>query len=206
MVCISLEPNSPLLLLVWQHYWFDRFPRISQITFISSASVAATFSAEEEFVMGDYLSDSVIRHNSTPKPLLIQIFEIQFLTHGSHAGTSLAHWVISPARERLSAGGRSESEGLYVGLAPQGQSPANHPRSQTECQHATAAQLIFPQNASLSHLCLPVVYCSFLLHFSIHCTTIVNIFTPTHTLSFAVLCFFGLKWKWKKFVLRWQEA
>lgn len=109
-----------------------------------------------------------------------------FLTHRSHAGTSRAHWVISSAPERLGAGGRSESERLYVGLAPPRQSPANHLWSQTECQHATTyiSPKCLPQSfASSSCLLLPLVT------FSIHCTVIVNIFTPTLTLSFAARVF-----------------
>lgn len=102
------------------NYWFPE-----------SASVAAHLSAEEEFVMDDYLSDSVIRHYSTQKPLLPPNNQNPFLTHISHGDTSLAHWVISPSPERLSAGETSESEGFYVGLAPRGDSPPNHPRSQT---------------------------------------------------------------------------
>lgn len=105
------------------NYWFYKFPE--------SASVAAHLSAEEEFVMDDYLSDSVITHYSTQKPLLPPNNQNPFLTHISHGDTSLAHWVISPSPERLSAGETSESEGFYVGLAPRGHSPPNHPRSQT---------------------------------------------------------------------------
>lgn len=70
------------------NYWFYKFPE--------SASVAAHLSAEEEFVMDDYLSDSVIRHYSTQKPLLPPNNQNPFLTHISHGDTSLAHWVISP--------------------------------------------------------------------------------------------------------------
>lgn len=94
--------------------------------------------------------------------------------------------MIFASPERLNAGGRSESEGLYLGLAPLGKSPANHPWSQTECQHATVAKLIFPQNAFFSHLFLPSVYCCFLFHFPF---TAQLTFLHQHTLSF-VVCFF----------------
>lgn len=78
-----------------------------------------------------------------------------FLTRRSRTGTSLARWVILPSPERLSAGGRRESEGFYVGLAPQGPSPANHQWSQAECQHAAKPTVYFPRTPP-SVACLSV--------------------------------------------------
>ena len=101
MVCISVEPNSPMVTT-----GLTGFPESANKLFFSSASVAAPFSAEEEFVTGDYLSDSVIRHYSTQKPLLIQIFKIHF----SHTDRTLAHlehteWFLLPERGSVQEGG-----------------------------------------------------------------------------------------------------
>lgn len=92
MIWFSLEPNSPLET--------TGFPELAQPSF-SSVSVAALISAEEEFVMGDYLSDSVIRHYSTQKPPVIQIFKICF-SHTDCTLAQLSHtdWILCPREAR----------------------------------------------------------------------------------------------------------
>lgn len=139
-VCLSLEPNPPLVTT-----GLTGFPESAKKTFSFPLQHLwlPPFSVGEEFVTDDYLSDSVIRHYSTQKPFLIQIFKIHF----SHTDRTLAHlshteWFLLPQRGSVQEGGAGV-KGFMWALTPQGQSPANHPWSQTECQHATAARLIF---------------------------------------------------------------
>lgn len=65
------------------NYWFYRFAESAK----NSICGCPLLSGEEEFVTDDYLRDSVIRHYSTQKSLLIQIFRIYF----SHTDRTLTH-------------------------------------------------------------------------------------------------------------------
>lgn len=117
MVCISLEPNSPLVSTGLTA--FQNQPK----TFPSSASAASHFCSEAEFVVGDYLSDSTVRHYSIQKHLLIEIFKNPFLTSIScwHITNTLIDfsfpWEADCRRERWKWGGGW----FYLDLAPQGQ-------------------------------------------------------------------------------------
>lgn len=177
MVCISLEPNSPLVTT-----GLTGFPESAKKMFLSLSICGCPLLSWGRICHG-WLPlwqcyQALLHPEASPDPNI----QNPFLTHRLHAGTSLAHWVISFAPEReewewraLCVLSSSETRVLLI-----------------ICDHrlnVNMQQLIYNSYFSkVPHSVVCFLCWCFLLHFPFTAQLLLTFLHP-HTLSFVVCVF-----------------